>query len=165
MSAIRVSVATAIGGFGLVVALIGTLIGLGDILTPVNPHNGHTPAGVTTRSAPALSPSRRAPARQSTTAAKSKPAAVVEAYAAAISRHDYATAWSLGGKNLGAPYTTFVGGYGNTHSVTMTVMTVIGTTVYVQIMTKNNDGSQAMFQGKYVVQNGTIQAASIRQMG
>ena len=100
-----------------------------------------------------------------TTVVQSDPAAVVEAYFAAINAHDYARAWSLGGDHLSSSYSQFAAGFANTATDDVTVLSVSGGTVAVDLTATNNDGSQQMFAGTYTVSGSTITGASIAQVG
>ncbi|MCQ4081319.1 hypothetical protein NGB36_12080 [Streptomyces sp. RB6PN25] len=88
---------------------------------------------------------------------------VVQDYYAAINAHDYARAWGLGGKNLGTSYDSFVNGFSNTASDSVTVTSVSGDTVSVKIDATQTDGSHRYFTGTYTVSNGTIASANIHQ--
>jgi eukaryotic-like serine/threonine-protein kinase len=101
--------------------------------------------------------------------AGSRPAAVVQAYYAAINNHDCGTAWSLGGDKIsaahGQTYQQFCQGFSTTSRDVLTVDSVAGNTVTVTILAKHTDGSSQTFQGSYVVRNGVIDSASIQQTG
>lgn len=90
------------------------------------------------------------------------PQGVVEAYFAAINSGDYAHAWSLGGKNIEhGGYNAFVQGFAGTSSDAVSILSVNGGTVTVQLTATQTDGSQKTFSGDYTVQNGEIVAADI----
>lgn len=113
--------------------------------------NGQAPHS----SAPQQSP-------QSPSNGSTSPQGVVEAYFAAINAGDYAHAWSLGGKNIEhGGYNAFVQGFAGTTSDAVSVLSVHGDTVNVQLTATQSDGSQKVFTGDYTVQNGEIVAADI----
>jgi hypothetical protein len=94
------------------------------------------------------------------------PASVVQAYYAAINNHDCNTAWRLGGDNIsaanGQSYQQFCQGFSNTSHDDLTVNSVSGNTVNVNIVAHQTDGSSQNFTGSYVVSNGVIQSASVQ---
>ena len=94
------------------------------------------------------------------------PAAVVQAYYAAINNHDCGTAWNLGGDNLsaarGQTYQQFCQGFNSTSHDIVTVDSVAGDTVAVTIVARQTDGSSQTYRGSYVVGNGVIQSASVQ---
>jgi hypothetical protein len=111
-------------------------------------------------------PPSSSPAPPSPSATPSGPAAVVQAYYAAINKHDCGTAWNLGGDNLsaaqGQTYQQFCQGFGATSHDTLTVDSVAGHTVAVTIVAQQTDGSSQTYRGSYLVGNGVIQSASVR---
>ena len=113
--------------------------------------------------APSGSASSAAP---SPSATPSGPAAVVQAYFAAINRHDCGTAWNLGGDNLsagrGQTYQQFCQGFDTTSHDTITVDSVAGNTVTVTIVAEHTDGSSQTYRGSYVVSSGVIESASVQ---
>ena len=88
--------------------------------------------------------------------------AVVQDYYAAINAHGYQSAWSLGGKNLAGSYDSFVRGFANTASDSVTVTSVSGDTVMIQLDSTQTDGTHGYFTGTYTVQNGEIVSADVR---
>ena len=93
------------------------------------------------------------------------PASVVEAYYAAINRHDYARAWPLGGENLGQSYAEFSAGFADTEVDSVEIIATHGHTVSIYLTAVNYDGSQETFAGSYTVIGGQITGASISQTG
>jgi hypothetical protein len=87
---------------------------------------------------------------------------VVQDYYAAINAHGYQSAWSLGGKNLAGSYDSFVRGFANTASDSVTVTSVSGDTVMIQLDSTQTDGTHGYFTGTYTVQNGEIVSADVR---
>ena len=105
------------------------------------------------------------PAPVQTTVAQGDPAGVVEAYFAAINAHDYSRAWALGGSHLSSSYSQFAAGIANTAVDNVTILSVSGGTVAVDLTATNNNGSQQTFAGTYTVSGPTITGASIAQVG
>jgi hypothetical protein len=97
------------------------------------------------------------------TAPPSGPAAVVEAYYAAIERRDYQTAFNLRADSAGGSVSGFASGYATTASVVLKVTSVNGDTVYIQLTAQQIDGSVLNYSGYYVVRNGLITSANISQ--
>jgi len=93
------------------------------------------------------------------------PAATVTAYFAAISSQDYETAWSLGGKNLDSDYSNFVAGYVDTEQDAVTILSVDGGVVSVDLVSTQTDGSQQSFSGSYTVAGNVITSAQMQQTG
>lgn len=88
---------------------------------------------------------------------------VVEDYFAAINAGNYALAWSLGGMNIeNGSYSSFVQGFADTSSDTVTVVSVNGDTVSVTLDAAQTDGTHKYFAGTYTVRNGVIVAADIQ---
>ncbi|HET9171130.1 MAG TPA: DUF4352 domain-containing protein [Actinospica sp.] len=88
--------------------------------------------------------------------------AVVEQYFAAINDGNYAAAWLLGGKNIEqGSYDSFVQGFAGTTADDVTVLSVSGNTVTVQLDATQTDGTHKYFAGTYTVENGVIVSADI----
>jgi hypothetical protein len=121
----------------------------------------------TSQSTPSATPS--ASATGSAAPAGSGPAAVVQAYYAAINNHDCGKAWSLGGDNIsaasGQTYQQFCQGFSTTSQDVLTVEGVSGDTVTVSVLAEQADGSSQTFGGSYVVSDGVIDSASVQQSG
>jgi hypothetical protein len=116
----------------------------------------------TTTSAPHTTTVTPAP---TITATAQDPAAVVTAFYGAINAQDYATAWALGGDNLGMSYSTFAGGFAGTAHDTLTVTGVQGDMVQVHLEALQTDGSTKVYDGSYMVQNGKIVSGTLSQTG
>jgi hypothetical protein len=156
--------------FGVLLAVVGVVaVNRLSAKTPVPPAR---PAGLaagspTAASRPAWSatpsPSSATP---SLSATGSGPAAVVQAYYAAINNHDCGTAWSLGGDNIsaaqGETYQQFCQGFSTTSHDVLTVDSVAGNTVTVTLVAEHTDGSSQTYRGSYVVGNGVIDSASVQ---
>lgn len=139
-----------------------TLLGsFGSSGTKVSVTGGQAaaPASSTAPSAPAQAPSTAA---APPTVGGSSPRDVVQQYFAAIDAGDYARAWSLGGKNVeNGSYNAFVQGFSGTSYDAVTVVSVSGDTVSIDLDATQTDGTHKYFSGTYTVQNGVIVAADI----
>ncbi|MER5790854.1 hypothetical protein [Streptomyces sp. NPDC001980] len=93
------------------------------------------------------------------------PGDVVTAYFAAISTHDYRTAWNLGGKNLDSSYDSFVSGYATTAQDTVSVVSVAGDQVQVILEALQTDGTTKSYDATYTVQDGVITSGTATQTG
>ena len=89
------------------------------------------------------------------------PAAAVQAYIAAINAKDYPQAWALGGENFGGTYSAFAAGFDDTKQDTLTIVSVDGDVVTVELTSQQADGSQNMYSGTYTVTDGIITSASL----
>ena len=110
------------------------------------------------KTAVATPPASPTPAPATTSSAT----AVVQDYYAAINKHDYQEAWSLGGKNLSGSYDSFVQGFANTAHDSITVASLAGNTVIILIDSTQTDGTHEYFTGSYTVQNNEIASADVR---
>lgn len=129
-------------------------------------------------------PSSHAPGRttatgraQSTTAARHRaarhgrisnspsPANVVEDYIEAINDHDYERAWQLGGVHFGHPYRAFVAGFADTMHDVVTLSTVHGATVGVELDATGTDGVVTRYTGSFTVSQGSITRAHLVPIG
>ncbi|KOX02883.1 hypothetical protein [Streptomyces sp. NRRL B-3648] len=99
------------------------------------------------------------------TEAADGPAGTVTRFFDAINQGDYATAWDLGGKNLDASYTSFVSGFSSTARDDVTIESVEGDTVRVQLLARQTDGTQKSYSGRYTVADGVITDASMTPTG
>lgn len=88
---------------------------------------------------------------------------VVEGYFAAINARDYPTAWALGGRNLVGSYQDFVNGLAGTLQDTLSVVSVQGQSVRIELDAEQTDGSHRYYAGTYTVSGGVIVAADIKQ--
>jgi uncharacterized protein YceK len=91
------------------------------------------------------------------------PASVVSAFYAAINAQDYATAWNLGGDNLGFSYSSFASGFAGTAHDSLTITGVQGNTVNVHLEALQTDGSTKVYDGFYLVGNGQITEGRLTQ--
>ena len=93
------------------------------------------------------------------------PAGTVTAYFDAINSQDYETAWNLGGKNLDSDYNNFVAGFTDTQQDAVTILSVDGGVVSVDLVSTQTDGSQQSFSGSYTVAGNAITSAQMQQTG
>jgi len=86
------------------------------------------------------------------------PVAIVQAYYAAITRHQYLRAWNLGGKNsrTGLTFSQFENGFSATRADRVTIISHAGDAVTARLTAVQTDGSVKNFYGKYLVENGVI---------
>jgi eukaryotic-like serine/threonine-protein kinase len=93
-------------------------------------------------------------------------AGTVEAYFVAVNDHDYARAWSLGGKAISAQksqsYSQFVQGFTGTSFDSLTVASVDGNKVNVVVDCRRTNGETQVYQGYYIVEHGQIASASVQ---
>jgi hypothetical protein len=89
------------------------------------------------------------------------PADVVNEYFDAINAAEYRRAWDLGGKNLGGSYQSFVAGFADTVSDTVTITATNGNVVSIVLDAEQSDGSVRHYSGSYTVHDGVITAAHV----
>jgi hypothetical protein len=112
-------------------------------------------------SAPEQPATPPAPAPAPATTSADDPGQTVQDYYADINAHDYNGAWNLGGKNLDNSYQDFTAGFAGTVSDAVTVDSVSGDTVSVDLDALQTDGSHRHFSGTYTVSDGAIVSANI----
>lgn len=121
-------------------------------------------AGHAQPAAPAAPPStyQAPPAPPAPPAATNDAGTVVEDYFAAINAGDYAHAWALGGDNIeNGSYSSFVQGFSGTSYDAVTILSVSGNTVSIDLDATQTDGTHKYFSGTYTVSNGVIVGADI----
>ena len=91
------------------------------------------------------------------------PAATVTAYIAAINHHDYRKAWNLGGKNTDQSFNAFADGFAGTANDQLTIVSVAGDVVTVQLAAAQTDGSVDDYHGTYTVVDGVITQSDIQR--
>jgi len=164
--------------------LVAILIGVGAYfgITELTSSDSEKPAGpVPTMRAPSPTtdatvppqPTEQSPGSPSTQpvspttpppSAKAGPADTVEAYFAAINAGDYKRAWELGGNNVTpGPYSSFVKEFEGTASDSVTVISVAGDRVEIELDATQTDGTHRYFAGTYTVRGGVIVAANIQR--
>ena len=156
------------------------MLGVGGyVFLPVWPHASGIPRAAADHAAadhkvthartssPPDHPATVAPTRRRTVPARTLtgPAATVRAYVAAINGHDYGRAWSLGGRNTGRSYPSFVSGFSTTARDTLTILSVSGDVVTGRLTARQTDGTVDTFQGTYTVHSGVIIGSDVLQAG
>jgi serine/threonine protein kinase len=126
--------------------------------------HGHSTTGPTTPSNPPTSGHSASSATSGTPTSPPPlgPAATVTAYIAAINNHDYVRAWDLGGKNTGHSYNTFASGFAGTANDQLTIVSVAGDVVTVQLAAAQTNGTVKDYEGTYTVVNGVITQSDIQ---
>jgi eukaryotic-like serine/threonine-protein kinase len=110
---------------------------------------------------PSVSPTPSRPTAQSSPA-EGSPEGTVDAYFDAINAGAYKRAWELGGKNLQrGSYSSFVRGFADTAYDSVTIVSVVGDTVEIELDARQTDGTHRYFAGTYTVRDGVIVAADI----
>jgi hypothetical protein len=158
----------------LALALVMMLGSVGFVLLSGSPHSASIPPAAADhevtdagRSTTPDHPATVAPTLRPTVPARplTGPAATVRAYVAAINGHDYARAWSLGGRNAGRSYSSFVSGFGTTARDTLTIVSVSGDVVTARLTAQQTDGTVDTYQGMYTVDSGVIIGFDVLQVG
>ncbi|MGD3112709.1 hypothetical protein [Streptomyces sp. YGL11-2] len=86
----------------------------------------------------------------------------MKSYFDAINAADYRQAWELGGKNIqGGPYESLEKSFEGTANESVTINSVNGETVEVELDATQTDGTHRHFAGTYTVRDGAIVAADI----
>ena len=94
------------------------------------------------------------------------PQGTVVAFFQAVNRHDYRKAWNLNtSAHSISDFQQFKQGYAQTSHDTVTITSVSGDTVSINLVADQTDGTTKTFSGHYVVENGTIVQSSIQQTG
>jgi hypothetical protein len=107
-----------------------------------------------------------APATSSSSGTSAGAWATVSAYYKDITSKDYAAAWRLLGYNpQGGGYASFVAGYANTGTQTVTETSASGDQVSFTLTSDNPDGTVQTYTGTDTVTGGKIIAASVTQTG
>ncbi|MBF6169958.1 zinc ribbon domain-containing protein [Nocardia blacklockiae] len=91
------------------------------------------------------------------------PAAVVWNYFDAANRRDYLAAWNLGGHNLDTSFDHFAAGFATTARDQVTIVSVTGNQVEVTLDATQSDGGHRLYTGYYIVDNGEIVRARMRE--
>jgi hypothetical protein len=95
-----------------------------------------------------------------------KPAAVVTAYYNAVNNHDWRTAWRLNQHvHSLQTYQQFKGGFLGTEYTTLTIVSVSGDVVTMQLAATQTSGVGKHYQGTYTVQHGTIVDSAVQCIG
>jgi serine/threonine protein kinase len=149
----------------VVAACVAVLAIAGVAFAVLRGHSSPPPAGPTSPASPPKSAGSATSASPGTPgiAAPPGPAATVRAYIAAINQHNYPRAWDLGGKNTGQSYNAFSSGFNGTASDQLTIVSVSGNVVTVQLAATQADGSVDDYQGTYTVVDGVITQSDIQR--
>jgi Protein kinase domain len=149
----------------VVAACVAVLAIAGIAVTVLRGHSSPGPTEPTGPASPANSAGSATSASSGTpaTAAPLGPAATVQAYIAAINQHNYPRAWDLGGKNTGQSYNSFASGFDGTASDQLTIVSVSGDVVTVQLAATQTNGSVDDYQGTYTVVGGVITQSDIQR--
>jgi cell division septation protein DedD len=111
---------------------------------------------------PSPSPSKKPKPKPSQSPKPSGAAAVVTSYISAINRRDYRTAWTIYRHAAkGQSYSEFVAGFASTDHDQLKILGTSGSTVRVDLVAYQTDGSKHHFTGTYTVSNGRIYASHI----
>ena len=143
---------------GVIVALAIAGVAAGLLLSRHSPSAPAASGSGTSGAGPSVSPT---PAGSGPLG----PAATVQAYFAAINRHDYSRAWSLGGKNTASSFSQFQNGFAGTASDQVTIVSVSGGVVTVKLVATQTDGTVKDYAGTYTVDQGVIAGSDIKQTG
>ena len=132
-------------------------------VTPSSPSGSASPSG---SGSPSASQSA-SPSASATPTAPSGPSAVVTDYYNAINAHHYRLAWNINqSAHSLSTYPQFRHGYvSTTRSVALTIVSVSGDQVSVNLAATQLDGTIKYYTGSYTVQSGTIVASSIQPAG
>jgi hypothetical protein len=93
---------------------------------------------------------------------RTDPATIVREYFAAINAQRYYVAWKLTPES--EPYKTFVAGFVGTQHDKLTIQSVSGDVVTARLAALQTSGIVKYYEGKYVVTNGVISGADVRQV-
>jgi hypothetical protein len=93
------------------------------------------------------------------------PVHIVGAYFNAINSHDYAKAWKLTNGSLGSSYKSFVAGFATTDHDVATIKSYGSSTVRVDLVAYQTDGSHKHYAGTFSVSHGLITAAHLKPAG
>ncbi|WP_328389770.1 hypothetical protein OHS81_34215 [Streptomyces sp. NBC_00400] len=162
------SAATTTRGFHAVLpaALPAVILTLVVVLTGVGAFTGtaradstrsRTTAATTAASAPAahraVAPSQPAP----------EPSDVVQTYFHVINDRDFVAAWAIGGRQhiAGRSYDAFVASFNTVSKFDVTIESVEGNKVAVELDATQTDESHRHYAGTYTVVDGVIVAADI----
>ncbi|MFE9600886.1 hypothetical protein [Streptomyces hokutonensis] len=117
-----------------------------------------------TEQSPSLPPTQPASPTAPLSSARAGPVHTVEAYFAAINAGNYKRAWELGGNNLiPGSYSSFVKEFEGTVADSVTVISVAGDKVEIELDATQTDGTHRYFTGTYTVRGGVIASANIQR--
>ena len=157
----------------LALALVMLIGSAGYVFLSGSPHAASIPSAAADhevthagRSRAPDHPATVAPTVRPTVPARTRrhPTAAVRAYVAAINGHDYVRAWSLGGRNTGRSYPSFVSGFSTTARDILTIVSVSGEVVTARLTAQLTDGTVNTYQGTYTVDSGVIIGFDVLQI-
>jgi hypothetical protein len=109
------------------------------------------------------SPSPTTSSPQQSSAPPATPAAAVTAYFNAINNHQYRTAWNIDQyEHSFKNFTTFRQGFAGTQYDQLTIVSVSGDVVTIQLAAHQTDGTVNNYSGTYTVQNGVFTRSNIQ---
>jgi serine/threonine protein kinase len=97
----------------------------------------------------------------SPTVTTADPAAVVQAYFAAINAHDYRKAFRLVNGQQGGTYQQFVHGFAGTKTDAVTILSTVGNVVTARLAATQTNGTVKNYQGTYTVAGGVITSSKV----
>jgi serine/threonine-protein kinase len=112
-------------------------------------------------SPPAAAQSQSPAPGSSARAADSPAARVVEAYIAAINRHDYPRAWQLADRKRPGTLASFTAGFAETSRDVLNIISTQGNLVTAQLTAYQTDGTVRTFEGTYTVTGGKITSSNM----
>ncbi|WP_435602897.1 hypothetical protein [Streptomyces sp. bgisy130] len=144
------------------IVIVLALVGVSALFGVVQPTGTDPRASTTTPNHVAAMAAGHGPARPAQPIPD--PADVVDAYFTAINNGEYVAAWTLGGRHItGRPYDSFVQSFNDTTRDDVTIRSVTGNTVEVELDATQTDGTHRYFAGTYTVEDGVIVAAHIHR--
>jgi len=150
-------------GVAAVAACVALLAIAGVAFALLRGHSSPQPTNPTGPTSPAGSGHASSASGPTSTPPVLGPAATVTAYIAAINNHDYRRAWDLGGKNTGQTYHAFADGFAGTANDQLTIVSVAGDVVTVQLAAAQADGTVDDYHGTYTVVDGVITQSAIQR--
>ncbi len=141
--------------------VVAILAGIGAVVLYLRSH-GSADAGPTT---PVTASGSASPTSQSSSAPVPRgPVSVVTAYYDAVNNHQYATAYRLNepAQRIES-FATFKQGFTGTQHDDFTITNVSGDQVSFDLSASQTDGTVKTYAGTYIVRNGKIVDANVRQ--
>ncbi|MFE1765602.1 hypothetical protein ACFW81_15490 [Streptomyces angustmyceticus] len=159
----RRSLATAVrASVALMLAVAAVLAGVGAFTGIARASSAiATPARAWTAPSTAPADAHRTVARQQPAP---DPATVVQTYFQAVNDRDFVSAWALGGRQhiAGTSYDAFVATFNTVSKYDVTIESVQGNKVTVQLDASLTNRTHRHYAGTYTVEDGVIVAADIR---
>ncbi|MEU6329825.1 hypothetical protein ABZ851_21480 [Streptomyces sp. NPDC047049] len=141
----------------VILALVVVLTGVGAFTGTARADSALSRTTTATAAAPAanraVAPSQPAP----------QPSDVVQTYFNVINDRDFVAAWAIGGRQhiAGRSYDAFVASFNRVSKFDVTIVSVQGTKVAVELDATQTDESHRHYAGTYTVVDGVIVAADI----